>query len=232
MKSYNGVATLSLREPDRVIYGLDDHPDSEDARTLQTVIDGIPIVNSYVPQGSSVGSEKFAFKLEWFRLFREYLGTHLHPDSPAIWVGDLNVAPEAIDVYDPDRSGAAETRFSLRALCSQNSLQFPESDFFRDIIQKENPKRTFQRNRLHAPSPQMMCGVRGVQQVSTTGSWKPSFPATSDARNLRRASVTGQSPCGSPPQQRGRRRRGSEPATPLPAVRPYQTFDSRGDGTR
>ena len=72
MKSYNGVATLSLREPDRVIYGLDDRPDSEDARILQAVINGIPIVNSYVPQGSSVGSDKYAFKLEWFRLFRLY----------------------------------------------------------------------------------------------------------------------------------------------------------------
>ena len=91
-----GLATLSLREPDRVIYGLDDKPDSEDARILQTIIGGIPIVNTYVPQGSSVGSEKYAFKLEWFRFFHEYLETYLHPNSPAIWVGDLNVAPEPL----------------------------------------------------------------------------------------------------------------------------------------
>lgn len=103
MKSYNGVATLSRREPDKVIYGLDNRPDSEDARILQTVIDGIPIVNSYVPQGSSVGSDKYAFKLEWFKQYRQYLETYLHPDNPTIWLGDLNVAPEPIDVYDPDQ---------------------------------------------------------------------------------------------------------------------------------
>src|SRR5687768_10800755 len=48
IKSYNGVATLSLQEPERVIYGLDDRPDSEDGRILQTVIGGLPIINSYV----------------------------------------------------------------------------------------------------------------------------------------------------------------------------------------
>jgi len=103
MKSYNGVATLSRREPDRVIYGLDDRPDSEDARILQTVVGGIPIVNSYVPQGHLVGSSKYEFKLEWFRQFHRYLELHLHPGKPAVWVGDLNVAPEPIDVYHPDR---------------------------------------------------------------------------------------------------------------------------------
>ena len=66
MKSYNGVATLTLREPERVMYGLEDGPDSEDTRILQTVVDGIPIVNTYVPQGYKVGSDKYAFKLRWF----------------------------------------------------------------------------------------------------------------------------------------------------------------------
>ena len=137
MKSYNGVATLSLREPDRVIYGLDDRPDSEDARILQAVINGIPIVNSYVPQGSSVGSDKYAFKLEWFRLFRQYLETYLHPDSPAIWVGDLNVAPEAIDVHDPD-SRVNDPDFHVDA---RNAYKNVVSWGWGDVFRQLHPER-------------------------------------------------------------------------------------------
>ena len=109
MKGYNGVATLSRQEPESVLHGL--HPGegnhtgqgNEDVRILQTVIDGIPIVNSYVPQGYSIASEKYAFKLAWFGRIRRYFETHLDPGEPAIWLGDLNVAPEPIDVYHPEK---------------------------------------------------------------------------------------------------------------------------------
>ena len=103
MKSYNGVATLTRREPEAVIHGLREGPDSEDVRILQTVVDGIPIVNTYVPQGNKVGTDKYVFKLEWFHRLRRYFGEQLDPQKPAIWLGDLNVAPEPIDVYHPDR---------------------------------------------------------------------------------------------------------------------------------
>lgn len=103
MKAYNGVATLTRTEPERVIHGLDEGPDNEDSRILQTVVNGIPIINSYVPQGYAVDSEKFTFKLVWFRRLRRYFESALSPDRPAIWVGDLNVAPEPIDVYHSDK---------------------------------------------------------------------------------------------------------------------------------
>src|SRR2546430_413244 len=51
MKGYNGVATLSRTAPDSVLYGLSEGADSEDTRILQTVVRGLPIVNTYVPQG-------------------------------------------------------------------------------------------------------------------------------------------------------------------------------------
>lgn len=104
-KGYNGVATLSLHEFERVVHGLHEGADNEDVRILQTLINGIPVINSYVPQGYSVSSNKFAFKLAWFRRIRAYFETHLDPQSPAIWLGDLNVAPEPVDVYHPDRRG-------------------------------------------------------------------------------------------------------------------------------
>src|SRR6202171_5154443 len=103
MKGYNGVATLTRQKPERILHGLHEGPENEDVRILQTVVEGIPIINSYVPQGYSISSEKYAFKLAWFERIRRYFETHLEPEKPAIWLGDLNVAPEPIDVYHPER---------------------------------------------------------------------------------------------------------------------------------
>jgi exodeoxyribonuclease-3 len=103
MKGFNGVATLTRTAPEHILHGLQEGPDSEDTRVLQTVVNGIPIVNSYVPQGQNIATEKYTFKLVWFRRIRRYFEQHLDPAKPAIWLGDLNVAPEPIDVYHPDR---------------------------------------------------------------------------------------------------------------------------------
>lgn len=103
MKSYNGVATLTRAVPDAVVHGFADGPDSEDVRILQTVVNGVTVVNTYVPQGSSIKSEKYQFKLEWFARIRRYFEARFSPSQPVIWLGDLNIAPEPIDVYHPDR---------------------------------------------------------------------------------------------------------------------------------
>ncbi|MFN7998685.1 MAG: exodeoxyribonuclease III [Bryobacteraceae bacterium] len=102
-KSYNGVAILTRAEPDAVFYGFKEGPDSEDVRVIEVAVAGIRVVNTYVPQGFKVGTEKYAFKLEWFRRVRQYFEERFDPQSPVVWTGDMNVAPEAIDVYHPDR---------------------------------------------------------------------------------------------------------------------------------
>src|SRR4051812_14783778 len=66
MKGFNGVATLTREKPATVIYGFSNGPDSDDFRIIQTVVAGIPILNTYVPQGYSPHTEKFAYKLNWF----------------------------------------------------------------------------------------------------------------------------------------------------------------------
>lgn len=103
MKSYNGVATLTRAKPDTVVYGLHDNPDADDVRILQTVVAGIPVVNTYVPQGYSITSEKYVSKLLYFKHLKRYFETWLDPALPALWLGDINVAPEPLDVYHPDR---------------------------------------------------------------------------------------------------------------------------------
>jgi len=103
MKGYNGVATLTRGEPEEVRYGFREGADSEDVRLLYTRVDGIDVINSYVPQGRRIGTDTYAYKLEWFLRIRRYFDEHLDPARPAVWTGDLNVAPEPIDVYHPDR---------------------------------------------------------------------------------------------------------------------------------
>ena len=103
MKSYNGVAILSREKPEAVAYGFDDGGESEDARLLRVVIKGIPIVNTYVPQGFEIDSPKYQYKLGWYDRLRKYFEKHLSPNKPAIWCGDMNVAPRPMDVHSPEK---------------------------------------------------------------------------------------------------------------------------------
>jgi len=102
-KQYNGVAIASLEKPEMVNSGLDDGDPPDKDRLIRCVFSGIHIINTYVPQGRERESPHFAYKLEWFRRLRNFLDKLYSPDEPLIWCGDLNVAPEAIDVHDPKR---------------------------------------------------------------------------------------------------------------------------------
>jgi exodeoxyribonuclease-3 len=103
MKGYNGVAVLSRRPPEAVLYGFDTAKDRDEARLIQVKVHGIPIVNTYVPQGFELGSPKYAYKLKWFQRLRRHFDRHLSPDKPALWCGDMNVAPRPIDVHSPEK---------------------------------------------------------------------------------------------------------------------------------
>lgn len=137
MKGYNGVATLTLQKPEHIIHGLHERADNEDVRILQTVVAGIPIINTYVPQGYLVTSEKYVFKLEWFMRLRTYFERHLDPQKPAVWLGDLNVAPEPIDVYHPDRR-VNDVDFHIDA---RNAYKQTVALGFIDVFRKLHPDR-------------------------------------------------------------------------------------------
>ncbi len=79
IKSYNGVAVLTRTAPDAVFYGFDDGKDSEDARLIRVVVQGIPIINTYIPQGFEIDSPKYQYKLAWFKRLRAYFDRHLSP---------------------------------------------------------------------------------------------------------------------------------------------------------
>ncbi|MEA3361151.1 MAG: exodeoxyribonuclease III [Thermodesulfobacteriota bacterium] len=102
-KSYNGVAVLSREMPTKVFFGFDDEDVEEQPRIVTVYIHDLPIVNTYIPQGTAPDSEKFKYKLNWFKRLNGYFTKNFKPGEPLLWVGDFNVAPESIDVYDPEK---------------------------------------------------------------------------------------------------------------------------------
>ena len=99
-KSYNGVAILSKQPIENSVFGLSDEPKDE-ARIIKAEINGVSIINTYIPQGHSPDSEKFQYKLKWFARLLEYFKQNFNPSDSVIWTGDLNIAPKPEDVYDP-----------------------------------------------------------------------------------------------------------------------------------
>ncbi len=99
-KTFNGVAMISRVPFEDVHYGFEDG--SEAVRLISVKIQGITVINTYVPQGFHPLSEKFREKLDWLqRLYYHFKDNYKHR-MPIIWTGDFNIAPEPKDVYDPE----------------------------------------------------------------------------------------------------------------------------------
>lgn len=92
---WNGVAIASR-------IGLDDvvRPEQKEARFLAARCGGLRVVNVYAPNGRVVGSESYVAKLAWYADLAAWLRT-TSPDEPLVLGGDMNVAPDDRDVWDP-----------------------------------------------------------------------------------------------------------------------------------
>jgi exodeoxyribonuclease-3 len=103
-KTYNGVALLSRCDSTDHVTDFDDFDDPQ-RRILAATVDGVRVVNLYVPNGSSVGSEKFTYKLDWLAALKGFLANELEVHEKLVVLGDFNIAPEDRDVYDPIKWG-------------------------------------------------------------------------------------------------------------------------------
>jgi exodeoxyribonuclease-3 len=110
-KAYNGVAILSRLPLEDVQVGfaplLPDDPEAarleEQKRVLSARIEGLRILNLYVPNGSSLSSDKYIYKLQWLRCLRRYLEAQERQGEALVMLGDFNIAPEDRDIHDPAR---------------------------------------------------------------------------------------------------------------------------------
>lgn len=99
-RTYNGVAILSREPALDVVAGIPGFAD-EQKRVLAATIGGVRVIDVYVPNGQTVGSDKFEYKLRWFAALREYVTAELARHPHVVVLGDFNVAPEDRDVHDP-----------------------------------------------------------------------------------------------------------------------------------
>lgn len=100
-KTYNGVALLSRNEASAVVKNIPGHDDTQ-ARVIAGTVDGIRVIGAYIPNGQAPGTDKFAYKLRWLEVLREWVASELVTHPNLVLMGDYNIAPEDRDVFDPD----------------------------------------------------------------------------------------------------------------------------------
>ncbi len=99
-KTYNGVALISKIAAKEIITALPDFTDDQ-KRVLAATIGKTRILNLYVPNGASVDSDKYQYKLNWLAKLIAFTESQLMQYSHVILLGDFNIAPEDRDVHDP-----------------------------------------------------------------------------------------------------------------------------------
>ena len=108
-KAYNGVALLSREPLEDLRIGFDGLLEedgdavalSEQKRVISGRLGPVRILNVYVPNGTSVGSERYSYKLAWLDCLGRYVAAQLEEGEPLCMVGDFNIAPEDRDLHDP-----------------------------------------------------------------------------------------------------------------------------------
>lgn len=138
-KTYNGVAVVSRASAEDPVFEFPGFDDPQ-RRVLATTIDGVRVVNLYIPNGSEVGSEKYEYKLSWLATLRDFLEDELTRHENLVVLGDFNIAPADEDVYDAEKWGDA-------ILCSPKErealgtlIELGLTDVFRKF---EQPEKTF-----------------------------------------------------------------------------------------
>ncbi len=135
-KTYNGVAVISKSTPADPVTELPGFDDPQ-RRVLATTVDGVRVVNLYVPNGSEVGSEKYAYKLDWLAALRDWLADELRQHENLVVLGDFNIAPADADVYDPEKWGDAILCSPAEREALGKLTELGLTDVFREFDQPE-----------------------------------------------------------------------------------------------
>lgn len=135
-RTYNGVALLARSQVTDVVRGIPGH-DDEQARVIAGTVEGVRIIDVYVPNGQSVGSDKYAYKLKWFEALRKYLVDAMRVHEKLVVLGDFNVAPEDRDVHDPKAWEGEVLVSPAERACLSYLIDLGLVDVFRSFPQPE-----------------------------------------------------------------------------------------------
>ena len=138
-KTYNGVAVISKTPAVDPVF---DFPDLDDPqrRILASTVNGIRIIDLYIPNGSEVGSDKYAYKLGWLDSLRRFLKAELETHEKLVVLGDFNIAPADADVHDPEKWGEAILCSPAERKALTDLYELGLSDVFRKF---DHPEKTF-----------------------------------------------------------------------------------------
>ncbi len=135
-KTYNGVAILSREPACDVQYGIPDYADDQ-KRVIAATIAGIRVVCVYVPNGQSVDSDKYYYKLGWLSALRDWMRNELTRYPRLVALGDYNIAPEDRDVHDPVAWQGSVLVSEAERIQFQNLIKLGLHDSFRLFEQAE-----------------------------------------------------------------------------------------------
>lgn len=129
-KTYNGVAIVSKHKLNDCIIDLPNYDDPQ-RRFISGDYDGLRVINVYVPNGQALDSEKFIYKREWFAALQKALGDALQKNHKVVLVGDFNITPSDLDVYDPEKWRGKIHCSEIERLMLQNLMSEGLYDTFR-----------------------------------------------------------------------------------------------------
>jgi exodeoxyribonuclease III len=142
-KSYNGVALLAKTAIDDVRIGFAGVLPAAQVgeldtqkRVISAVIEGVRVVNVYVPNGSEIGSEKYDYKLAWLQLLKAYLAALLQESPDLLICGDFNIALEDIDIHDPKKRATHIMSSDVERSALLDVLSVGLKDVFRKFNQE------------------------------------------------------------------------------------------------
>lgn len=135
-KTYNGVAILARQMPQAEQHGISGYQDLQ-RRVISATVGELRLVCVYVPNGQSVDSDKYRYKLDWLKAFTGWLEGELRTYPALAVLGDFNIAPEERDVHDP-KAWEGQVLFSLPERAAfQSLLKLGLQDSFRLFEQPE-----------------------------------------------------------------------------------------------
>lgn len=138
-KTYNGVAVISKLPISDAVFDIPDLDDPQ-RRVLASTVDDTRIINLYVPNGSEVGSEKYAYKLKWLAALQKLVQQEIKQHEKLVVLGDFNIAPADADVHDPEAWGEDILCSPAERKALTDLLDLGLNDVFRKF---EHPEKTF-----------------------------------------------------------------------------------------